>query len=90
MVKERGLNINDVQRFLRVVISYHIFSEPQIGGYVVHFAASRLLVDNFMLEAWIMNIADEFWLSLSRTEVSNESVCLMLKVVSFRSDGAMA
>ncbi|PQE28278.1 O-methyltransferase protein [Rutstroemia sp. NJR-2017a BBW] len=66
IAKERGLDINDVQRFLRVAISYHIFSEPQIG-YVVHSAASRLLVDNFMLEAWIMNIAEEFWPSLSRT-----------------------
>jgi len=61
-----GLNLKDVTRFLRVAIARHVFHEPRKGE-VVHTAASRLLRDNPMLEAWIINIAEEFWPSVART-----------------------
>ncbi|RYP77927.1 hypothetical protein DL769_003300 [Monosporascus sp. CRB-8-3] len=60
-----GVNEKDVTRFLRVAISRHVFHEPR-KGYVVHTAASRLLIDNPMLEAWITNIAEEFWPAVAR------------------------
>ncbi|KAL8788742.1 MAG: hypothetical protein Q9195_007149 [Heterodermia aff. obscurata] len=63
--REAGLDVNDVRRFLRVAIARHVFIEPEVGS-IGHTAASRLLVDNPMLEAWVMNIAEEFWPSLSR------------------------
>lgn len=63
-----GLDVNDLRRFLRVAIARHVFKEPHIGS-IAHTTASRLLVDNPMLEAWILNIAEEFWPSLARVSV---------------------
>lgn len=60
------LNLKDVTRFLRVAIARHVFHEPR-KGIVVHTAASRLLLNNPLLEAWITNIAEEFWPSIART-----------------------
>ena len=68
LAHECGLDINDVQRFLRVAIARHVFKEPCVGS-ITHTAASRLLVGNPMLEAWILNIAEEFWPSLARVRV---------------------
>ena len=73
---ERGLDVNDVRRFLRVAIARHVFKEPRIGS-IAHTAASRLLVNNLMLEAWIINIAEEFWPSLSRVRVPLSLPCDM-------------
>lgn len=64
--KAAGISEKDVTRFLRVSIARHVFHEPR-KGYVVHTAASRLLVDDPMLEAWITNIAEEFWPAVART-----------------------
>ena len=63
--KAAGLGEKDVTRFLRVSISRHVPHEPR-KGYVVHTAASRLLVDGPMLAAWITNIAEEFWRAVAR------------------------
>ena len=65
IARDCGLEVNDVQRFLRVARARHVFKEPRTGS-IAHTAASRLLVDNPMLEAWILNIAEEFWPSLAR------------------------
>lgn len=51
---------------MRVAIGRHVFSEHQ-PEHIAHTAASLLLLDNPLLEAWILNIAEEFWPSLSRT-----------------------
>ena len=59
------LNVTDLKRFVRVATARHVFKEVTIGS-VAHTAASKLLVNNHMLEAWILMIAEEFWPSLSR------------------------
>lgn len=64
-----GLDVNDMRRFLRVAIARHVFKEPRVGS-IAHTAASRLLVDDAKLEAWILNIAQEFWPSLTRVSFS--------------------
>ncbi len=69
LARHCGLNINDLRRFLRVATSRHVFKEPDVGS-IAHTAASRLLVDNPMLEAWILNIAEEFWPSLARAAIN--------------------
>ena len=65
IAKECRLDLSDLRRFLRVAIARHVFKETEIGS-IAHTAASRLLVDNPMVEAWILNIAEEFWPSLAR------------------------
>ena len=65
IARDCGLDINDVRRFLRVAIARYVFKEPDVC-LITHTAASRLLVDNPLLEAWILNIAEEFWPSLTR------------------------
>ena len=70
LAKVCGIAKNDAERFLRVAIARHIFQEP-ILGYIAHTAASRMLLDNPMLEAWILNIAQEFWPSLARVRVES-------------------
>jgi len=61
----------DVARFLRVAVSQHVFKEVR-KGFVAHTAASKMLMDNPMLEAWIMNIAQEFWPAVSRAVDATE------------------
>ncbi|KAI1439378.1 S-adenosyl-L-methionine-dependent methyltransferase [Annulohypoxylon stygium] len=61
-----GLDVKDVTRFLRLATRWHVFHETSRDT-IVHTAASRQLLDNPDLEAWINNIAEEFWPSLSRT-----------------------
>ncbi|CAH0038144.1 unnamed protein product, partial [Clonostachys solani] len=61
-----GLEVGDMARFLRLATGWHVFHEPR-PGMLVHTAASRQLAGNRMLEAWINNIAEEFWPSLART-----------------------
>ncbi|KAL2045336.1 hypothetical protein N7G274_002419 [Stereocaulon virgatum] len=65
IARDCGLDIDDVRRFLRVAIARHVFKEPKVGS-IAHTAASKLLLDNPLLEAWILNIAEEFWPSLTR------------------------
>ncbi|KAF2470381.1 S-adenosyl-L-methionine-dependent methyltransferase [Lindgomyces ingoldianus] len=60
-----SLNEKDLTRFLRVAISQHVFKEVRKGS-VAHTAASKMLLNNPMLEAWTLNIAQEFWPALSR------------------------
>ena len=71
IAKDCNLNVKDVTRFLRVAIARHVFHEGPIGT-IKHTAASRLLINNTMLEAWILNIAEEFWPSLARTVDATE------------------
>ncbi|KAI1471098.1 putative hydroxyindole O-methyltransferase [Daldinia caldariorum] len=66
-----GLPVKDVTRFLRLTAGWHVFHETSKGA-VVHTAASRQLLDNPMLKAWINNIAEEFWPSLARTVDATE------------------
>ncbi|KAI1821854.1 putative hydroxyindole O-methyltransferase [Xylaria intraflava] len=61
-----GLDLKDVTRFLRLASASHIFHESPKGS-IIHTAASRQLLDNPKLKAWIDNIAEEFWPSLART-----------------------
>jgi hypothetical protein len=71
LAKACGLNVKDVTRFLRVAIARHVFHEPQKGS-IVHTATSKVLLNNTMLEAWLLNIAEEFWPSLTRTVDATE------------------
>ncbi|KAI0968466.1 S-adenosyl-L-methionine-dependent methyltransferase [Xylaria arbuscula] len=66
IAKATGLNLKDVTRFLRLAAAWHVFHEPSKGS-IIHTAASRQLLNNPKLEAWINNIAEEFWPSLART-----------------------
>lgn len=66
LAEASGQNVKDVTRFLRLVMGRHVFREP-VKGSVMHTATSRLLLNNTMLQAWLLNIADEFWPSLART-----------------------
>lgn len=66
IARDANLPVKDMTRFLRVAIGRHVFAEPH-RDVVVHTAASRMLLASPMLEAWILNIAEEFWPSLSRT-----------------------
>lgn len=71
IAEARGLNVIDVTRFLRCAIARHIFKEPR-KGFVVHTAASRMLLNNPMLEHWILNVAQEFWPSVTRMVDASE------------------
>jgi hypothetical protein len=85
MAEARGLSVTDVTRFLRCAIARHVFKEPR-KGIIVHTAASKLLLNNPMVEHWILNVAQEFWPSVTRmvdatekwpgSEEPNESVSL--------------
>ncbi|KNG86926.1 O-methyltransferase [Aspergillus nomiae NRRL 13137] len=66
-----NLNIKDLTRFLRVAISRHVFYEPR-KGVIGHTAASKLLVNNPMVEAWLLNIAEEYWPAFTRTVDATE------------------
>ncbi|KAM7202700.1 S-adenosyl-L-methionine-dependent methyltransferase [Rhypophila sp. PSN 637] len=66
-----NLPATDVARFMRIAISRHVFREPR-KGVVTHTAASLHLAMNPMLEAWIVNIAEQFWTSVSRTVDATE------------------
>ncbi|KAI0167593.1 S-adenosyl-L-methionine-dependent methyltransferase [Pestalotiopsis sp. NC0098] len=66
IAKAAGVGVKDVTRFLRVAMGRHVFAEPRKGA-VKHTAASRILLQNPLLEAWLMNIAEEFSPSLTRT-----------------------
>ncbi|KAI1473787.1 putative hydroxyindole O-methyltransferase [Daldinia eschscholtzii] len=61
----------DVTRFLRLAASRHVFHEASKGA-IVHTAASRQLLDNPGLEAWVTIIADEYWPALARTVDATE------------------
>ena len=69
--KATGLGQKDLSRFLRVAISRHVFCEPTKGT-IAHTAASKLLINNPMVEAWIQNIAQEFWPAFTRTVEATE------------------
>jgi hypothetical protein len=83
IAEECNLNVTDVMRFLRCAMARNVLAEPK-KGFVVHTAASRALINNPMLEAWILNVAEEFWPSVTRmvdateqwpgSEEPNESV----------------
>ncbi|KAB8229433.1 O-methyltransferase [Aspergillus alliaceus] len=66
LAEATNLNIKDLTRFLRVAISCHVFHEP-VKGTIAHTAASKLLINNPMIEAWLLNIAQEFWPAFART-----------------------
>ncbi|KAI9664064.1 MAG: hypothetical protein M1821_007555 [Bathelium mastoideum] len=61
-----NLPLSDLRRFMRVAIGRHVFSEP-VPESIAHTASSLMLLHNPMMEAWILNIAEEFWPALSRT-----------------------
>ncbi|KAF2846613.1 S-adenosyl-L-methionine-dependent methyltransferase [Plenodomus tracheiphilus IPT5] len=64
-------NEKDVTRFLRVAASQHVFKEVR-KGFIAHTAASKMLLNNPMLESWTMNIAQEFWPAVSRAVDATE------------------
>lgn len=64
-------NEKDVTRFLRLAASQHVFKEVR-KGFVAHTAASKMLLNNPQLEAWIMNNAQEIWPALSRAVDATE------------------
>ncbi|KAK8093353.1 hypothetical protein PG997_000038 [Apiospora hydei] len=66
-----GLDLDDVTRFIRLAAGWHIFHEVPKDA-IVHTAASRQLVGDPNLKAWIENIAVEFWPSLARTVDSTQ------------------
>ncbi|KAI1074870.1 S-adenosyl-L-methionine-dependent methyltransferase [Whalleya microplaca] len=66
IARAAGVDVRDVTRFLRVAIARHVFHEPGKGR-VVHTASSRLLLNDAGLEAWITNIAEEFWPAVARS-----------------------
>ena len=68
VAKKCNVDVNDAKRFLRVAIARHIFRESTVGS-ISHTAASKLLLKNPMLEAWTLNIAQEFWPSLARVSL---------------------
>ncbi|PWY88574.1 S-adenosyl-L-methionine-dependent methyltransferase [Aspergillus sclerotioniger CBS 115572] len=69
--KATNLTTKDLTRFLRVAISRHVFHEP-VKGSIGHTAASKLLLNNPMVEAWLQNIALEFWPAFTRTVEATE------------------
>ncbi|KOC09718.1 O-methyltransferase [Aspergillus flavus AF70] len=71
LAQATNLNIKDLTRFLRVAISRHVFDEPE-KGIIGHTAASRLLINNPMVEAWLLNIAEEYWPAFTRTVDATE------------------
>ncbi|KAE8382378.1 S-adenosyl-L-methionine-dependent methyltransferase [Aspergillus bertholletiae] len=71
LAQATNLNPKDLTRFLRVAISRHVFYEPR-KGVVGHTAASKLLIDNPMVEAWLLNIAEEYWPAFTRTVDATE------------------
>ncbi|OGM41087.1 O-methyltransferase [Aspergillus bombycis] len=71
LAQATNLNIKDLTRFLRVAISRHVFYEPQ-KDVIGHTAASKLLVNNPMVEAWLLNIAEEYWPAFTRTVDATE------------------
>jgi hypothetical protein len=66
IAKAASVPVTDLTRFLRLAMGRHVFAEPR-KGVVAHTAASRVLLGSPMIEAWLLNIAEEFWPSLSRT-----------------------
>ncbi|PYI05539.1 O-methyltransferase [Aspergillus sclerotiicarbonarius CBS 121057] len=69
--KATNLTTKDLTRFVRVAISRHVFHEP-VKGVIAHTAASKLLLNNPMVEAWLQNIAQEFWPAFTRTVEATE------------------
>ncbi|KAF2183921.1 S-adenosyl-L-methionine-dependent methyltransferase [Zopfia rhizophila CBS 207.26] len=64
LAKDCGLDREDTLRTLRCAQAWHLFSEPEEGR-VAHTAASRLLRDNERFRAWITNVTEEVWPSIS-------------------------
>ncbi|KAI9685575.1 MAG: hypothetical protein M1822_004433 [Bathelium mastoideum] len=62
--KKANVPVADLRRLMRVAISRHVFCEPQPGS-VSHTAASLLLIDNPLLEGWILTFAEQLWPALS-------------------------
>ena len=63
--RDSSLDVNDIRRFLRVVIARHVFEEHTIG-LIAHTAASHLFVYKSLLQASVLNSTKDFWLSLIR------------------------
>ncbi|KAJ5100514.1 S-adenosyl-L-methionine-dependent methyltransferase [Penicillium angulare] len=53
-----GLNVIDLKRVLRLVMTRHVFAEPK-AGFVAHTAATRLLRDDDRIRAFSGIIAEE-------------------------------
>jgi hypothetical protein len=53
-----GLNVIDLKRLLRLVMTRHIFTEPR-PGYVSHTASSRLLAENKHVRDFSSTICEE-------------------------------
>ncbi|PLB54881.1 O-methyltransferase [Aspergillus steynii IBT 23096] len=66
LARATNVNVTDLSHFLRVAIGRHVFHEPK-KHIITHTAASKLLVNHPMVKDWLMNIAEEFWPSLTRT-----------------------
>lgn len=56
----------NLRRILRHAMLSHIFHEPS-KNMIAHTAASRLLVEDAQLQAWIGLHAEDFWLPAAKT-----------------------
>ncbi|KAM0304941.1 hypothetical protein ACHAO8_011332 [Botrytis cinerea] len=59
----RNLDLSDTTRFLRLAMTYHVFTEPR-EGVVAHTAVSRVLVDNKFAAAWLGHVLENVWPTL--------------------------
>lgn len=53
-----ALNVIDLKRILRLVMTRHVFSEPK-AGFVAHTAATRLLYEDDRIRAFSGIICEE-------------------------------
>ncbi|KAJ5728992.1 S-adenosyl-L-methionine-dependent methyltransferase [Penicillium malachiteum] len=60
-----GLNIIDLKRVLRLVMTRHVFAEPK-SGFVAHTATTRLLHEDDRIRAFSGIIADELFPASSK------------------------
>ena len=64
-----GLDEPTLRRIMRHSMTNHIFKE--YNNIVTHTAASKLLNENSMLQAWIGMICEESWPAAARVRQSN-------------------
>jgi hypothetical protein len=67
----RGLNLSDTKRFLRLAMTYHVFTEPR-NGFVAHTASSKVLLENQLASSWLGYTVDNIWPALPRVLEASE------------------
>ncbi|KAF1977449.1 S-adenosyl-L-methionine-dependent methyltransferase [Bimuria novae-zelandiae CBS 107.79] len=58
--------IDDIRRFMRLAITFHIFEE-KADGFVSHSAVSRCMLDFPLANDWIDHFCDDVWPAAPRT-----------------------